>query len=124
MKKTAKTGKILPKVLSLIILFGIILTVAARQYMIFKIDLLLSDIPKLEQRVNDLKSKTESRQAAVNRLSNIDRITRIAGEQLHMVPNSEQPLVIRFDDSPEAKTFRKSELMERRRERLEIAGVR
>lgn len=124
MKKTAKTGQVLPKVLSALILIGIVLALASRQYMIFKIDLLLSDIPKLEQKVNDLKSKAESRQAAVNRLANIDRITRVAGEQLHMVPNNEQPLVMQFENSPESKTYRQSEIMERRRERLEIAGVR
>ncbi len=124
MKKTAKTGQVLPKVLSALILIGIVLALASRQYMIFKIDLLLSDIPKLEQKVNDLKSKAESRQAAVNRLANIDRVTRLAGEQLHMVPNNEQPLVMQFENSPESKTYRQSEIMERRRERLEIAGVR
>jgi cell division protein FtsL len=124
MKKTTKTGQVLPKVLSALILISIVLALASRQYMIFKIDLLLSDIPKLEQKVNDLKSKAESRQAAVNRLANIDRITRVAGEQLHMVPNNEQPLVMQFENSPESKTYRQSEIMERRRERLEIAGVR
>lgn len=94
-KQEFKIKKILVSVSVLIV---VVLLISVYLYQSFQIDLNMKDLHALHEKRNQLLSETESLQAEVNRLGNIDRVARIAREQFNLEFSDEQVYVIRIDE--------------------------
>ena len=91
-----KNKPFLKRVSSFMLLFGIVLVFFIKMYQMFSVDLIMKDLHGLEQRKMKLVSETARLQAEVDRLKNIDRISKIAGTDLELVNNTEKVLVLRL----------------------------
>jgi cell division protein FtsL len=110
--------------MSLIILSGVVLVVTLKMYQSFKVDLLMRDLQNLDQMKRNLVNENIQLQADVDRLSNIDRIMRIAGKEYGMVVNTEEREVILLGDEDHLREIRKR-FAERNKNNgdIEMAGV-
>ncbi len=125
MKRAVHSKKRLnSKLMSLIILSGIVLLVTLKMYQSFKVDLLMRDLQHLDQMKRNLVNQNIQLQADVDRLSNIDRIMRIAGKEYAMVVNTEEREVILLGDEDHLRDIRKR-FAERNKNNddIEMAGV-
>lgn len=95
-KEQFKVKKIL---VSISVLIVVVLLISVYLYQSFQIDLIMKDLHALHEQRNQLLSETESLQAEVNRLSNIDRVARIAREQFNLEFSDDQVYVIRIDET-------------------------
>jgi len=84
---------------SVFFLIIVVVVVSSYLYQSFQIDLIMSDMHSLHQKKKQLLSETESLQAEVNRLANIDRISSIANEKFDLQFSDESLLVIKIDDA-------------------------
>jgi len=82
-----------------ILLIIVVVVVSSYLYQSFQIDLIMADMHKLHQKKKQLLSETESLQAEVNRLSNIDRVSGIASEKFDLHLSNESQLVIKIEDT-------------------------
>lgn len=104
-KKKNKTIKL--KFYFFISISAIILLLSVDMYQKFKIDLIMKDLHRLEERKKQLMSETELLRSQVDRLRNIDRISRIARDKLNLVNNTDDAIVIKIeglDEVDELKT--------------------
>ena len=97
--KKKNENKIWKTTSNVFFLIIVVVIVSSYLYQSFQIDLIMTDMHELHQKKKQLLSETESLQAEVNRLSNIDRISRIARQQFNLHFNDEDQLVIKIDDA-------------------------
>ncbi len=81
-----------------LLLFGLVMMLGLKLMIHFKVDLLMRDVRLLEVKRNQLLSERERMVAEVNRLKNIDRVSRIAEEKLGLITDPEPVLSIRLED--------------------------
>lgn len=105
-KKIARK-QVSQKVISLIILSGIVVVITMKMYQSFKVDLLFQDIRQLDQVKKSLVNENRQLQADVDRLSNIDRITDIARKEYGMIINTDQPEVIIIENVDRFESIKK-----------------
>ena len=95
-KKKKNTLKI--KFYFFVSISALILLLSMDMYQKFKIDLVMKDLHQLEERKKQLMSETELLRSQVDRLKNIDRISKIAKEKLNLINNTDEAAVIQIDD--------------------------
>jgi cell division protein FtsL len=124
-RKNRTKKRINQKVVSLIILSGVVLLITLKMYQSFKVDLLMQDLQRLDQVKKNLVNEHIQLQADVDRLSNIDRIMQIAERDYGMVVNTEEKEVILLGDKSHLRHIRER-FAERTNnsEAIEMAGVR
>lgn len=83
--------------------FGLIITILAvfflKMYTIFKVDLLMNDLMALEQYRDRLISETETLRSDVTYLGNIDRISRLARKDFHLINNTDNVVILKIRES-------------------------
>lgn len=89
-----------------LLLFGLVMMLGLKLMIHFKVDLLMRDVRLLEVKRNQLISERERMIAEVNRLKNIDRISRIAEEKLGLTTDPEPVLSIRLEDFKKVKEIK------------------
>ncbi|MCD6375225.1 MAG: hypothetical protein J7L94_06825 [Caldisericaceae bacterium] len=89
-----------------LLLFGLVMMLSLKLMIHFKVDLLMRDVRLLEVKRNQLLSERERMLAEVNRLKNIDRISRIAEEKLGLTTDPEPVLSIRLEDFKKVKEIK------------------
>jgi len=82
-----KTNSFLARFVSIASMAAIVTVVAFYLYQSFQIDLIMRDLHGLHQEKQRLISETETLQAEVDRLSNIDRISKTAYEKFGLIFN-------------------------------------
>ncbi len=80
------------------LLFAFVMLLSVKLLIHFKVDLLMQDIRALEVKRNQLLSEREHMISEVNRLKNIDRITKIAEQKLGLVTDPEPVYSIKLED--------------------------
>jgi cell division protein FtsL len=125
MKAKRKTNNRLSKrIYSIFILFGLVLVISLKMYQVFKVDLLMKDLRSLEQQKKQLVSQTEKLEAEVDRLSNIDRIGKIAVEKYNLVNNTDDVIILQLDNFDEFKSLKKKFAERNQKDKTyELAGV-
>lgn len=125
MKAKRKTDNRLSKrIYSILILFGLVLVISLKMYQVFKVDLLMKDLRSLEQQKKQLVSQTEKLKAEVDRLSNIDRIGKIAVEKYNLVNNTDEVIILQLDNFDEFKSLKKKFAERNQKDKTyELAGV-
>lgn len=125
MKAKRKTNNRLSKrIYSILILFGLVLVISLKMYQVFKVDLLMKDLRSLEQQKKQLVSQTEKLEAEVDRLSNIDRIGKIAVEKYNLVNNTDDVIILQLDNFDEFKSLKKKFAERNQKDKTyELAGV-
>ena len=123
--KKAKAKLIERKVTGLTILSVLVLIFFLKMYQTFSVDLLMKDIHALEQQKRLLISQTEELQSEVNRLSNIDRITRLARQKFNLVANKDKVYIINLEGKRDLRDLQESFARRRksRQKRINLAGV-
>jgi cell division protein FtsL len=126
MRKTTKKNKTLKiKFYFFVSISAIILLLSMDMYQKFKIDLIMKDLHQLEERKKQLISETELLRSEVDRLKNIDRISKIAKEKLNLVNNSDEAVVIQIDDLDELDELKTKFANRRNKEqKYNLAGVK
>ena len=99
MVKQKQDFKIRKMLISISLLIFIVLLISVYLYQSFKIDLIMKDLHALHEKRKQLISETESLQAEVDRLSNIDRVSKVAREKFDLEFSDEQTLVVRIDEN-------------------------
>lgn len=125
MRKTTKKNKTLKiKFYFFVSISAIILLLSMDMYQKFKIDLIMKDLHQLEERKKQLISETELLRSEVDRLKNIDRISKIAKEKLNLVNNSDEAVVIQINDLEELDELKTKFANRRNKEKkYNLAGV-
>ena len=126
MRKTTKKNKTLKiKFYFFVSISAIILLLSMDMYQKFKIDLIMKDLHQLEERKKQLISETELLRSEVDRLKNIDRISKIAKEKLNLVNNSDEAVVIQIEDLDELDELKTKFANRRNKEqKYNLAGVK
>lgn len=79
---------------------------------------------KMHQHKKQLISETESLQAEVGRLSNIDVISKIANEKFKLQYSREQIKVVRIDDSEDLNNIKQQfALDDKNKQKISAAGI-
>jgi cell division protein FtsL len=106
-------------------IFGGVIFITLVMSAMFKVDFLMKDRRILEREYEKISSQTERLQAEVDRLSNIDRITRIARSELGMVNNRDESFAVKLLDKERLNECKEA-FAERGKKNPEInfAGVR
>ena len=93
-------------------------------YQGFQIDLLMKELPQLEEKQKNLLHSTEKLRGEVERLKNIDRITKIATEKLGLIPNEDKISLLRLKDYDEFADIKKDfGKKKKQRQKYQVAGV-
>ncbi len=108
----------------LMFLFGVILFIALKMYLMFQVDLLMKDRRDLTLKLKKISGQTEKLQAEVDRLSNIDRIMRIAREKYGMISDNDEMLAVKLIDSKRMEVC-KEEFANKQKQavKVNLAGV-
>ena len=124
MKKKKTNFKFNNKIKILLSLFGIILFIALKMYLMFQVDLLMKDRRNLTLQFKNISGQTEKLQAEVDRLSNVDRIMRVAREKYGMINDKDETLAIQLIDFRRLNAF-KEEFANKEKKvvRVNLAGV-
>ncbi|MEJ2543025.1 MAG: hypothetical protein P8Y99_03065 [Calditrichaceae bacterium] len=121
-KKKNKTLKI--KFYFFVTISALILLLSIDMYQKFKIDLIMKDLHQLEERKKQLMSETELLRSQVDRLKNIDRISKIAKDKLNLINNTDEAAVIQIDDLDEVDELKVKFANRRSKEqKYNLAGV-
>jgi cell division protein FtsL len=124
MKKKKINFKFNNKIKILLSLFGVILFIALKMYLMFQVDLLMKDRRTLTLQLKKISGQTEKLQAEVDRLSNIDRIMRIAREKYGMINDKDETLAIQLIDSKRLNAFKEEFAnKEKKAVKVNLAGV-
>ena len=112
------------KLTALGVILAIVLTISLRMYQGFQVDLLMKDLHQLEQQKKKLLSETNKLQAEVQRLKNVDRISRIAAQKFGLVINNDPVTILTIEDYEDLKKV-KQDFAECKKEKIKInvAGV-
>ena len=121
LKSKSKSGGMLASIFSL----GFIVSlVSIYLYQSFQIDLIMKDMHKMHQYKKQLISETESLQAEVGRLSNIDVISKTAKEKFDLHFSREQSMVLRIEDSNDLYNIKQQfALDDKSRQQINAAGI-
>lgn len=106
MRTRKKENRAMRIILMSALLLSIVFMFAAYVYQSLQIEFLMSDLHQLNQEKKMLISQTETLQSAVSRLSNVDRISKIAREKFNLVFSNPQPYVIRIEDGASLKDIK------------------
>lgn len=122
--KRITDNRLSKRIYSIFILFGLVLVISLKMYQVFKVDLLMKDLRSLEQQKKQLVSQTEKLKAEVDRLSNIDRIGKIAVEKYNLVNNTDEVIILQLDNFDEFKSLKKKFAERNQKDKTyELAGV-
>ena len=120
-KNNNKLSKTVVSILSLgiiVVFFSVYL------YQSFQIDLIMKDMHQLHLQKQQLLSETESLQAEIDRLSNIDVIAKTAKEKYGLEFSTEQYLVVKIDDSDDLNDLKNQFALEEKKiEEIKTAGI-
>jgi len=117
-------NKLSSTVVSVLSLGIIVVFFSVYLYQSFQIDLIMKDLHQLHQHKKQLLSETESLQAEIDRLSNIDVISKIAREKYGLEFSREQFLVLKIDDSDALQKIQKQFAQEEKKiEKIKTAGI-
>jgi len=109
---------------TLSVLFAVIFFISLRMYQGFQIDLLMKELPQLEEKKNNLLHSTEKLRSEVERLKNIDRITKIARDKLGLVPNEDKVSLLRLKDYNEFADIKRGfGKKKKQQQKYQVAGV-
>lgn len=123
-KKRRNNKNIRLKLYFFISISAIVLFLSLGMYQKFKIDLIMQDIHRLEQHKKQLLSETELLRSEVDILRNIDRISKIAKTELHMINNNDPVVVLKVTNFEEFEnTKSKVAQKEEAKKKLKMAGV-
>jgi hypothetical protein len=116
-----KSGGMLVSVLSL----GFVVTlVSVYLYQSFQIDLIMKEMHQMHQYKKQLLSETESLQAEVGRLSNVDVISKKAQENFGLHFSRDQIMVLKIDDSDDLINIKKQLALEdKNTQHINAAGI-
>jgi cell division protein FtsL len=108
-----------------VILTVIVFTAFLKVYQVINVDLMMQEILKLEQDRNELMDTVQQLQTKVNKLSNIDRISKKAREQFNLVNNYDQAMFIKIDDYNKLDKMKKNFARRNKTEEtaVNLAGV-
>jgi cell division protein FtsB len=108
-----------------VVLAGIVFIAFLKVYQVISVDLLMQDLLTLEQTRNGLLDTTQHLQTKVNKLSNIDRISKKARDQYQLVNNSDQVMFIKIDDFEKLEKMKKQFARKNKKEDavINLAGV-
>lgn len=106
MRTRKKENRAMRIILRSAVLLAIVFMFAAYVYQSLQIEFLMTDLHQLNQEKKMLISQTETLQSAVSRLSNVDRISKIAREKFNLVFSNPQPYVIRIEDGASLKEIK------------------
>jgi len=124
MKKNSNDLKPRKMIMSLLVLVFIVILVSAYLYQSFQIELLMKDLHSLHQKKKQLLSETESLEAQVDRLSNIDYIARKAKDNFDLQFNSDELLVIKIDDTNNLEKIKTAFAAEENKiKKIKAAGI-
>lgn len=112
------------KIISIVVLFGLVTIIALRMYQGFAVDLIMKDILVLEKEEKALYDQTEKLRSRVARLKNIDRISRIAGQKLGLIINTDQIPIVKLEDFEDYDKIRKQFAKKKgQQQEYTVAGV-
>lgn len=121
LKSKSKTGGMLVSIFSLGFIVALVSTYL---YQSFQIDLIMKDMHKMHQYKKQLISETESLQAEVGRLSNIDVISKTAKEKFNLHFSREQSMVLKIEDSNDLNNIKQQfALDDKDRQQINAAGI-
>ncbi len=124
MKKKKLNIQFNNKIKTLLIIFSIVIFIALKMYLMFQVDLIMKDRRALGQKLKKINGQTEKLQAEVDRLSNIDRILRIAREKYGMINNNDKNLAIKLIDQDRLKALKQEfASKEKKTVKVNLAGV-
>jgi cell division protein FtsB len=124
MKKKKSSFQLTKKIKGFLFLFGLVTIVALKMYLMFQVDLLMKDRRLLGRQYEKISGQTERLQAEVDRLGNIDRITRIARKEYKMVNNSDENLAVKILDKDRLSSYKEDFAdKEKKSTKLNLAGV-
>jgi len=117
-------SKLSNRVVSILSLGTVVIFFSIYLYQSFQIDLIMKDLHNLHLQKKQLLSETESLQAEIDRLSNIDVISKTAREKFGLDFSAEQFAVIRIDDSDDLKVMQDQFAREEEKtEKIKTAGI-
>jgi len=121
-----KNKKILNKKMTFyLVIFGVISILFLYMYQTVTVDLLMRDLHTLQRQKQLLLSETNRLEGQVEKLSNIDRIPKLAAERYNMVPNNDKVLVLKMSGSKELEKAKKqfARRFNQKRKKINLAGV-
>ncbi len=120
-KSEKKVWKTTGNVLFLII---VVVIVSSYLYQSFQIDLIMQDMHALQVKKKQLLSETENLQAEVERLSNIDRISRKAIKDFGLEFSNENQFAIKIGDRDDLIELKEQFAQEDLKiEKIKTAGI-
>jgi cell division protein FtsL len=120
-KSEKKVWKTTGNVLFLII---VVIIVSSYLYQSFQIDLIMQDMHALQVKKKQLLSETENLQAEVERLSNIDRISRKAIKDFGLEFSNENQFAIKIGDTDDLIELKEKFAQEDLKiEKIKTAGI-
>jgi len=108
-----------------IALAAIVAVLFLKAYQVISVDLLMKEMLKLEQTRNGLLDEVQQLQSKVNKLSNIDRISKKAREQYKLVNNYDPAMFIKINDYEGLQKIKKKFARRNKKEdtAVNLAGV-
>ena len=123
MRKT-NNNKLSHTVVSVLSLGFIVILFSVYLYQSFQIDLIMKDMHQLVQQKKQLMSETESLQAEIDRMSNIDVVSKIAQEKFGLEFSREQFLVLKIDEPDDLHSMKQQFAREEQKiEKIKTAGI-
>ncbi len=109
-----------------ILLFSLVMMLGLKLMIHFKVDLLMSDIRTLELKRDQLLSEREKMLTEVNRLQNIDYISKIAEQKLGLTTDPEPALTLRLEDFDRVKDLKKAfaRKQNQKQSTIQVAGIK
>ncbi len=122
--KKKKENKIWKTTGSVFFLIIVVVIVSSYLYQSFQIDLIMTEMHTLHLKKKQLLSETESLQAEVDRLGNIDRVSKIATEKFDLHFSDESQLVIKIDEGDDFSLLKEQFAQEEKKiEKIKTAGM-
>jgi cell division protein FtsL len=122
-KKKANTQKMKAWFISVALILLIVLPIAAKMYLKFKVDLLMEELHQLEKEKKILENETNLLQVEVKRLGNVDRISDIASKKFGMIVNTKEIGFIQLEEKDYLKMDDEYATKKKRRQNFKAAGV-
>jgi len=106
------------------ILFLLLLIPFLKIYLSVKVDSALQDVRMAEMKKKKLLSETERLQANIERLQNIDRISKFADDKLGMVVNADKPMALNLEGLNKVEDMKREFAKKQARtQNIKLAGV-
>ena len=121
--KKINKKKLQKKFISIVVIISIVLVIAGKMYLGFKVDLGLNKIHKLEAQKKELANKTNLLRAQVDRLRNVDRISKIASEKFGLVVNTEEIGYIELNTEAKEEVKERYAKLNEKKKKFKVAGV-